>query len=146
MGKGLPNALAEVVQESVDSADDRSAMGRLADEYTSLSRCKTERETISWSGSSRSGRLSDDLRGDTALASLRSKAVVLVRGRILLAHGLRLVQAHVDTPHLDLKQHPLHEECQVALMKTITMAVSRMSWLADPWPCTGTVVTIKGGF
>ena len=59
--------------------------------------------------------------------------------------GLRLIAAHVDTPHLDLKQHPLHEACEVGLMKTHYYGgIKKYQWLARPLALHG-VVILKNG-
>lgn len=139
---------AQSCWERFASPEERSAMDRLAEEYLAfLSRCKTERETIAWiRQAAMVGGFSEDLRGDSVIVSLRSKAAILVRrGTDPLAQGLRLITAHVDTPHLDLKQHPLHEECQVALMKTHYYGgLKKYQWLARPLALHGTVVTLDG--
>jgi aspartyl aminopeptidase len=89
---------------------------------------------------------SGDLSGSLAMIPFRSKALLLARrGSAPLSQGLRLITAHVDTPHLDLKQHPLHEECQVALMKTHYYGgIKKYQWLARSLALHGTVVTTDG--
>ncbi len=134
--------------ERYASSEERAGMDALAAEFLSfLTQCKTERETIAWvvEQAGASG-FSGDLRQDLVMLPFRSKAVLLARrGRKPLAEGLRLITAHADTPHLDLKQHPLHEECQVALMKTHYYGgLKKYQWLARPLALHGTIVDMDG--
>ena len=134
--------------ERYGSDGDRARMDALADEFLEfLTRCKTERETIAWvleqgAAAGFSAGLSDGL----AMIPFRSKALLLARrGGAPMSQGLRLITAHADTPHLDLKQHPLHEECQVALMKTHYYGgIKKYQWLARPLALHGTVVAMDG--
>ena len=134
--------------ERYGSEADRVAMDSLAGEFLEfLTRCKTERETVAWVAEQAAARGFADAPGHgRVMAIFRSKAVLLARrGTLPLADGLRLITAHVDTPHLDLKQHPLHEECQVALMKTHYYGgIKKYQWLARPLALHGTVVTMDG--
>lgn len=130
------------------SAEDQSAMDALAVEYLDfLTRCKTERETVAWvmAEAGQQG-FSPCCGADQVLIPLRSKALLLARrGTASLTRGLRLITAHADTPHLDLKQHPLHEECRVALMKTHYYGgIKKYQWLARPLALHGVVVRTDG--
>lgn len=134
--------------ERYGTADDRTAMDGLAEEFLDfLTRCKTERETVAWVVERAAAcGFSEDFGRDLVIASFRSKAVLLARrGRKPLSEGLRLITAHADTPHLDLKQHPLHEECRVALMKTHYYGgLKKYQWLARPLALHGTIVDLGG--
>ena len=134
--------------ERYGSDGDRAAMDALAVEFLDfLSRCKTERETVAWVVErAAAAGFADDPAGDLVMLPFRSKAVILARrGSLPPSRGFRLITAHVDTPHLDLKQHPLHEECQVALMKTHYYGgIKKYQWLARSLALHGTVVTTDG--
>jgi len=134
--------------ERYASEKDRRDMGSLAVGYLEfLSQCKTERETVAWIMDQAGARgFSADLNADTVMIPLRSKALLLARrGSNTMAEGLRLLTAHVDTPRLDLKQHPLHEECHVAMMKTHYYGgIKKYQWLARPLALHGTVVLADG--
>jgi aspartyl aminopeptidase len=134
--------------ERYASSEERAGMDTLAAEFLRfLTQCKTERETIAWVVEQAGAcGFSDDLRQDLVMLPFRSKAVLLARrGTKPLAEGLRLITAHADTPHLDLKQHPLHEECQVALMKTHYYGgLKKYQWLARPLALHGTIVDMDG--
>lgn len=127
---------------------DRESMDALAGGFLEfLSSCKTERETVAWIvGRGAAAGFTDDPAGDLVMLPFRSKALVMARrGTLPPSRGLRLITAHVDTPHLDLKQHPLHEECQVALMKTHYYGgLKKYQWLARPLALHGTVVAVDG--
>ena len=57
--------------------------------------------------------------GDKFYFCNREKSVILtVMGKKPLAEGIRLAAAHIDSPRLDLKQHPLYEDRELALFKT----------------------------
>lgn len=134
--------------ERYGSEAQRRAMESMAGEYLDfLTRCKTERETVAWIMEEAEQRgFSTDMNSDVIMIPLRSKAILLARrGSKPMAEGLRLITAHVDTPHLDLKQHPLHEECRVALMKTHYYGgVKKYQWLARPLALHGAVVLADG--
>ncbi len=130
------------------SETEMRAMDALAGEYVDfLTRCKTERETVQWAlEQSKARGFSEDIHQSAVVLPFRGKAVLLARrGKNPLAEGLRLITAHVDTPHLDLKQHPLHEECQVGLMKTHYYGgLKKYQWLARPLALHGTVALVDG--
>jgi len=134
--------------ERYGSGADRDVMDGMAREYLDfLTRCKTERETVAWVAEKASAAgFCADFGAGLAMIPFRSKAILLARrGSGRLADGLRLITAHADTPHLDLKQHPLHEECQVALMKTHYYGgIKKYQWLARPMALHGTVVALDG--
>lgn len=112
-----------------------------------LTHCKTERETVAWvMRHALEHGFSEDVSQAQIIRSFRSKAVLLARrGTGSLHAGLRLVAAHGDTPHLDLKQHPVHEECRVALMKTHYYGgIKKYQWLARPLALHGTIVRMNG--
>ena len=134
--------------ELYGSDADRGAMDSVAGEFLDfLTRCKTERETVAWVAEQAAARgFSDAPAQGRIMVTFRSKAILLARrGTLPVSDGLRLITAHVDTPHLDLKQHPLHEECQVALMKTHYYGgIKKYQWLARPLALHGTVATMDG--
>lgn len=131
-----------------DSAQDQAAMDILGAEFLDfLTHCKTERETVAWVMRHALERgFSQEFSQAQVVRSFRSKAVLLARrGTESLRTGLRLIAAHADTPHLDLKQHPLHEECRVALMKTHYYGgIKKYQWLARPLAVHGVVVLMNG--
>ena len=76
----------------------------------------------------------------------RNKAIALaVIGTEPLAAGTRLVVSHTDAPRLDLKQNPLYEEMDLALLKTHYYGgIRKYQWLARPLALHGKVVRADG--
>ena len=57
--------------------------------------------------------------GDKVYATNHAKSfVAFLMGNKSLAEGIRLLGAHIDSPRLDLKQHPFYEAGGLALAKT----------------------------
>ncbi len=112
-----------------------------------LSECKTERETIDWvmTDAQKHG-FSEDFTKSTIIRSFQGKTVLLARkGKRPLKEGLRLLGAHADTPRLDLKQHPLYEDCEVGLAKTHYYGgIRKHQWLSRPLALHGVVIKNDG--
>jgi aspartyl aminopeptidase len=126
----------------------RKAMDALAARYLEfLSACKTERETIEYVRARvRKAGFKDGLDHDMIWRDMRGKTMFLARrGKRPLSEGVRLVGAHADTPRLDLKQHPLYEECGVGLAKTHYYGgIRKHQWFARPLALHGVVVRADG--
>ena len=75
-----------------------------------------------------------------------NKAVALcVYGSDNIQNGLKIIGSHIDSPRLDLKQNPLYEELDMALMKTHYYGgIKKYHWLARPLAIHGTVITRDG--
>ncbi len=75
-----------------------------------------------------------------------NKAVVLsVSGKDDLSNGLNIIGSHLDSPRLDLKQNPLYEEVDLAMMKTHYYGgIKKYQWLARPLAFHGHVVLNDG--
>jgi len=137
--------------EVYNSPEHRKAMRALAEDYTVfLSRCKTERETVSevearlGAAGLKSG-LSADRNG--GFVSLHGKALFAARrGRRPLSEGFRLISAHTDSPRLDFKQRPLIEQVGLGQAKTHYYGgIHKYQWLARPLAIHGVVVKEDGG-
>ncbi len=60
-------------------------------------------------------------------------------------HGIRIMGAHVDSPRLDLKPHPLFEADGVAMLKTHYYGgIKKYQWTATPLALHGVVFTSDG--
>lgn len=134
--------------EAFSGAKDVQAMDDLARRYVEfISACKTERETVQYvqERAAKAG-FKENLKGDKVLRSYRGKTMFLARkGRRPLSAGFRLVGAHADTPRLDLKQHPLYEECSIGLAKTHYYGgIRKHQWHARALALHG-VVALKDG-
>lgn len=132
------------------SAADKKAVETCAARYMDfLTRCKTERETVDYVlAAARAGGFSETLNAKTKayVNAQRGKTVLLARrGKKPLSEGFRLVGAHCDTPRIDLKQHPLYEDTDIALFKTHYYGgIRKHQWMARPLALHGVVVKKDG--
>lgn len=126
----------------------RKEMDRLAEEYLAfLTRCKTERETVAFvREQAEQAGFAEGIAPDGAMFAHRGKTIVLARpGKKPLRQGFRLLGAHGDTPHLDLKQRPILENGSVAQAKTHYYGgILKHQWLARPLALHG-VAALKDG-
>ena len=76
----------------------------------------------------------------------KAKEVIAFRqGRLSPAEGLRIVIAHTDAPRLDLKQNPLYEDVDLAMLRTHYYGgIKKYQWLAIPLALHGVVVKKDG--
>ncbi len=79
-------------------------------------------------------------------AVYRNKAVAAaVIGKQPVKTGLNLIGAHIDSPRLDLKQNPLYEEVDLAMLKVHYYGgIRKYQWLARPLALYGKVVRKDG--
>ena len=84
--------------------------------------------------------------GDKVYAVNRKKNVFLaVIGSEDIENGINIVGAHIDSPRLDLKQNPLYEKTDMALLKTHYYGgIKKYQWTALPLAIHGVVVTNDG--
>lgn len=77
----------------------------------------------------------------------RNKSMALiVMGHSPLCQGVRIIAAHSDAPHLDLKPNPLHEAQGLALMRTHYYGgIKKYQWGARPLALHGVVFTRQHG-
>ncbi|MCR5481200.1 MAG: aminopeptidase [Clostridia bacterium] len=76
----------------------------------------------------------------------RSKSVYMaVVGEDVLTEGFNLVGAHIDSPRLDLKQNPLYEDGNMALLKTHYYGgIKKYQWTTIPLALHGVVAKADG--
>ena len=84
--------------------------------------------------------------GDKVYSCNRGKGLVLaVVGRRSLAEGAQITAAHIDSPRLDLKPHPIYEDSELAYGKTHYYGgIRKYQWVAIPLQLRG-VVALKDG-
>ena len=84
--------------------------------------------------------------GDKVYATNMAKAVVLfVIGDEPLESGMRILGAHIDSPRLDLKQNPLYEDTEMALLDTHYYGgIKKYQWVAIPLAIHGVVAKKDG--
>ncbi len=79
-------------------------------------------------------------------ATMMDKSIALFHlGKESLEQGMQIVAAHVDSPRLDLKQHPLYEESGMAYMDTHYYGgIKKYQWVTLPLAIHGVVVRKDG--
>ncbi len=78
----------------------------------------------------------------------RGKSVILfVIGSDNLEKGIRISAAHIDSPRIDLKQHPLYEEGEMGFFKTHYYGgIKKYQWTAIPLALHGRVIKGDGSY
>ncbi len=112
-----------------------------------LDRAKTEREAVvEVEKTLVEHGFATDLKGPKVYRINRGKEVVAYRrGGRDIADGMRIIIAHIDAPRLDLKQNPLYEEVDLALLRTHYYGgIKKYQWLAMPLAIHGVVVKMDG--
>ncbi len=112
-----------------------------------LDRAKTEREAVSEIAKAlEAAGFTQDVKGPKVYGVNRGKEIVAYRrGLRDIRDGLRIIIAHVDAPRLDLKQNPLYEEVDLALLRTHYYGgIKKYQWLAIPLAIHGVVVKADG--
>ena len=76
----------------------------------------------------------------------RGKNVILaVIGEEDIENGVNFVVSHVDVPRLDLKQNPLFEDLEIAMMKTHYYGgIKKYQWVSIPLALHGVVMLENG--
>ncbi len=84
--------------------------------------------------------------GDKVWAHTHGKALVLVHiGSEPLEAGLNILGAHIDSPRLDLKQNPLYENTDFALLDTHYYGgIKKYQWVTIPLAIHGVIVKTDG--
>ncbi|WP_297629722.1 aminopeptidase [uncultured Clostridium sp.] len=122
-----------------------------------MSNCKTERECVEESIKIAEKHGFIDLQkviekgeslkaGDKVYANNMDKALALfVIGEEPLEKGLKILGAHIDSPRLDLKQNPLYEDSELALLETHYYGgVKKYQWVTLPLAIHGVVAKKDG--
>lgn len=122
-----------------------------------ISSCKTERECVieMMQQAEKAGyRNIDEIiekgealkAGDKVYANNKGKGLALyLIGEEPLEKGMRILGAHIDSPRLDLKQNPLYEDQELALLDTHYYGgVKKYQWVTLPLALHG-VVSKKDG-
>ena len=122
-----------------------------------ISKCKTERECVveSIKIAEEHGfkNLEDVINsnetlktGDKVYANNMGKGLALfVIGKEKMEKGLKILGAHIDSPRLDLKQNPLYEDTDLALLDTHYYGgIKKYQWVTLPLALHGVVVKKDG--
>lgn len=118
-----------------------------------LNKCKTEREVFDYCVNvlNQNGfELFDNSKnygiGDKIYFTNRNKSVsACVIGADDLWNGVNIIASHIDSPRLDLKVNPIHEDSQFAMLRTHYYGgIKKYQWTTIPLSLRGTVVTTTG--
>ena len=84
--------------------------------------------------------------GDKVYANNKDKTLALyLIGNDSIENGMRIIGSHVDSPRIDLKQNPLYEDGNLALMDTHYYGgVKKYQWVTLPLALHGVVVKKDG--
>ena len=142
------NGYAEMTEEM------RAEMNAYCKRYTAfIDAAKTEREATVWTVATAEAHGfkpavpgMDIKPGDKVYLNNRGKSILLaVIGSEPLSAGANICAAHVDSPRLDVKPHPLYEDSSIAYLKTHYFGgVKKYQWVTVPLAIHG-VVCLKDG-
>ena len=134
------------------------AINAFTDEYKAyMSVHKTERENVQGmeEGLKQAGAYTlDEVKekkislkpGDLVYDDMMKKSLMIVRiGRKPITDGARLLGAHIDSPRLDLKQHPLYEDTDMAFFDTHYYGgIKKYQWVTLPMALHGVIAKKDG--
>ena len=111
--------------------EERAAVFAYGDEYRQfISDCKTERECVTELKKRAAAAGFQDMEeviangitlkaGDRVFADNKGKSFAMyIIGQKPMEEGMNILGAHIDSPRLDLKQNPLYEDTDMALLDT----------------------------
>ncbi|ERI90111.1 aminopeptidase I zinc metalloprotease [Clostridiales bacterium oral taxon 876 str. F0540] len=140
------------------SKEDLEKVFSLSENYKKfMSVCKTERECVDEfiALAEKAGYKNIDTliaenktlkAGDKVYANNMGKTLALfVIGSEPFEKGMKILGAHVDSPRLDLKQNPLYEDTDLAMMETHYYGgIKKYQWVTIPLAIHGVIVKKDG--
>ena len=113
---------------------------KFAEKYKEfIGKCKTERETVDFVF----GEFEKKKKRDDITVINRGKNIALIR--LGSKNGMKLVASHIDAPRIDIKQNPLFEETDIALLHTHYYGgIKKYQWFNIPLAIHGVVVKENG--
>ena len=136
------------------SDEERNKIQELGNNYISfLNQSKTEREVVSFFLNEAKKNSYTEFQkdkeynpGDKVYLVNRNKNIVLaIIGEDKCENGFRLSVSHIDSPRLDLKQKPLFENSELAMLKTHYYGgIKKYQWTCIPLALHGRF-TLKDG-
>lgn len=143
--------------ESYSEEELKEVFGFAEDYKAFISACKTERECVSElkEQAKKAGFLDMEevmakgitlKAGDRVFADNKGKSMALfVIGKQGMDAGMNILGAHIDSPRLDLKQNPLYEDTDLALLDTHYYGgVKKYQWVTLPLALHGVIVKKDG--
>lgn len=155
--KSSPEKKDQIAWEKY-SEEDLEKVFSLSQRYIDfMSRCKTERECVEEFKAQAEKAGYRDLNhfisqgkrlksGDKVYAENMGKTIALfVIGKRPLEEGMKILGAHIDSPRLDLKQNPLYEDADLALLDTHYYGgIKKYQWVTLPLALHGVIVKKDG--
>ncbi|MGA1845235.1 MAG: aminopeptidase [bacterium] len=141
---------ARVVWDHLEEGEKEGIMALAEDYKRFLDNSKTEREAVreivAFARAKGFGAISDGSSQNRLYAVHRNKVAALaVLGAQPIEKGMRIIIAHIDSPRLDLKQSPLYEDVNLALMKTHYYGgIKKYQWVNRPLALHGTIIKSDG--
>ena len=154
--KALKEALFSAKKHAaqrMDSKELKACDGFCADYTAFMTQCKTEREAVGFFTQELEAKgfrkFTPGMKlkaGDKVYLNNRGKAVILATiGTQPITEGVRLCAAHIDSPRLDLKQHPLYESEEIGYFKTHYYGgIKKYQWTAIPLSLHGVIIRSDG--
>ena len=138
--------------------DEKKAVFTFAEEYKAfLSKCKTERECVAELKKIAIAAGFQNIHeiiargiklkpGDRVFADNMGKNLALfIIGSEPIENGMNILGAHIDSPRIDLKQNPLYEDTEMALLDTHYYGgIKKYQWVTLPLALHG-IVSKKDG-
>ncbi len=135
------------------SQQEKAQVFAFAEDYrTFISQCKTERECVTQLVLDAKAAGFADLKtvqaegrklmpGDRVYAENKGKSLALyIIGRESMENGMHILGAHIDSPRLDLKQNPLYEDTNLAMLDTHYYGgVKKYQWVTLPLAMHGVI-------
>ncbi|MCR5415697.1 MAG: aminopeptidase [Pseudobutyrivibrio sp.] len=140
------------------SEKDKKKVFKFAEEYRQfLSSCKTERECVAFFVDKAKELGYVDIQdviakgqtvkaGDKLYAVNKGKEMIVFNiGSEDLEAGMNILGAHIDSPRMDLKQNPLYEDSDIALLDTHYYGgIKKYQWVTIPLALHGVMIKKNG--
>lgn len=138
--------------------EEKAAVFAYGDEYRQfISDCKTERECVTELKKRAIAAGFQDMEaviakgitlkaGDRVFADNKGKSFAMyIIGQKPMEDGMNILGAHIDSPRLDLKQNPLYEDTDMALLDTHYYGgVKKYQWVTLPLALHGVIAKKDG--
>lgn len=138
--------------------EEKAAVFAYGDEYRQfISDCKTERECVTELKKRAIAAGFQDMEaviakgitlkaGDRVFAANKGKSFAMyIIGQKPMEEGMNILGAHIDSPRLDLKQNPLYEDTDMALLDTHYYGgVKKYQWVTLPLAMHGVIAKKDG--
>lgn len=155
--KWRSNNMREIAWNKYDEAELKKVFDMSEGYKAYISDCKTERECVVESIRIAKEHGYRDLEeiiknnetlkeGDKVYANNMGKTVALfLIGSDPIEQGMNILGAHIDSPRLDIKQNPLYEEHDLAMLETHYYGgIKKYQWVTLPLAMHGVVVRKDG--